>query len=61
MPQAVEEFHSLLAVLADRMVVREVLDELADAGPKLVGEVRRGGPDEGVDVVARRLGHRAQA
>jgi hypothetical protein len=39
------------------MVGREILDELADAGSELVGEVRRRRPDEGVDVVTGRLGH----
>ena len=38
---------------------REGRDQLADAGAQLVREVRRRRADEGVDVVARRLGHRA--
>ena len=39
------------------MVGGQILDELADARAELVREVRRRGADEGVDVVARRLGH----
>ena len=61
MPEPVEELHLLLAVAADRMVGREILDELADARPELVREVGRRRPDEGVDVVARRLCHAAEA
>ena len=40
------------------MVGRQVLDQLADARAELEGEVGRRRPDEGVDVVDRRLGHR---
>jgi hypothetical protein len=57
MPEPVEQLHLLLAVPAHGMIRREVPDQLADTGPKLVGEVRRGGPDESVDVVGCRLGH----
>lgn len=42
------------------MVGGEVLDELFDASPKLVGEVRRRRSDERVDVVAGDLGHAAR-
>ena len=55
--ESVEELHLLLAVAPDRMVGRQLGDQLAYARPELVREVRRGRPDEGVDVVARRLGH----
>ncbi len=61
MPEGVEQLHLLLAVAADRMVGRQVLDQLADARAQLVGEVRRRGPDEGVDVADRRLCHAAEA
>ena len=57
MPEGVEQLHLLLAVAADRMVGRQILDQLADAGAQLVGEVGCRGPDEGVDVADRRLGH----
>jgi hypothetical protein len=60
-PEPVEERHLLLAVAADRVVGRQVRDQLADAGAELVREVRRRGPDERVDVFDRRLGHRAEA
>ena len=40
------------------MVVRQVEDELLDARPQLVREVRRRRPDEGVDVGVGGLGHR---
>ena len=59
-PEAVEELHLLLAVLAHGVIVGEVLDELPHAGAELVREVRRRRPDEGVDVVARRLDHSRQ-
>ena len=58
-PEAVEQLHLLLAVLAHGVVGREVGDQLGDARAELVREVRRRGADEGVDVVGRRLGHRA--
>lgn len=61
MSEPVEEFHLLLAVAAKRVVVRQVSNQLGDARPKLVREVRSRGPDEGVDVVTRRLGHGTQA
>ena len=57
MAQTVEKLHLLFAVLAQRMVVREILDQLADTRTKLVGEVRRRRSDEGIDVVSRRLDH----
>jgi len=60
MPETVEKLHLLLAVLAQRMVVREILDQLTDTRAELVGEVRRRRSDEGVDVVARRLRHGRQ-
>ena len=61
MPEAVEQLHLLLAVLAHRVVVGEVGHELTHPGSELIREVRRRGADEGVDVVSRRLDHRAQA
>src|SRR5262249_27465456 len=60
-PEQVEELHLLLAVAAYRMVVRQVLDERANACSELVGELGRRRSDEGVDVVARRLCHAAEA
>ncbi len=42
------------------MIVGKILDQLAHAGAELVREVGRGGPDEGVDVVSRRLDHPRQ-
>ena len=61
MPETVEKLHLLLAVRAQWMVVREILDQLADTRTELVREVRRRRSDEGVDVVARRLCHGRQA
>src|SRR6186713_2590988 len=55
-PEPVEELHLLLAVRAQRMVVRKILDQLTHAGAELVREVWSRGADEGIDVVARRLG-----
>ena len=56
-PEPVEQLHLLLAVAAHGMVVREVLDQLANARAQLVREVRGRRADESVDVVAGRLGH----
>ena len=43
------------------MIFGELRDRLAHARPDLVREVGRRGPDEGVDVVDRRLVHRARS
>ena len=61
MPEPLEQLDLLLAVAADRVVCRQVLDQLPDAGAQLEGEVRRRRADEGVDVANRRLGHRPEA
>ena len=42
------------------MIPGEVGDQLADPGAQLVREVRRRRPDQRVDVLASRLGHRGQ-
>jgi hypothetical protein len=61
-PETVEALHLLLRVPTNRIARGEVRDELLDARPDLVGEVRCRRPDEGVDVVACRLaGQRAAA
>ena len=44
--------------LPHRVVLRQVGDQLAHAGPELEREVGGGGPDEGLDVVEGRLCHR---
>ena len=59
--EPVEELGLLLGVAANLVVLRQVLDELEDARAQLVGEVRRRGPDDRVDVVLGRLGHRLKA
>ena len=56
--EPVEELGLLLGVAADLVVLGKVFDELEDAGAELVGEVRGRGPDDRVDVVPGRLGHR---
>src|SRR5438105_12088204 len=61
MAQPVEELHLLLAVAAYRVLGGQVLDQLANSSTQLVGEVRRRRADERVDVLERRLCHRAQA
>jgi hypothetical protein len=61
MAESVEELHLLLAVPVHRVLGGEVSDELCDASSQLVREVRRRGPDEGVDVVDRRFSHRSRA
>jgi drug/metabolite transporter (DMT)-like permease len=59
--EPVEQVDLLVRVTADAVVLRQPRDELADARPELVREVRRRGADEGVDVVARRVAlHRAE-
>jgi drug/metabolite transporter (DMT)-like permease len=55
MAEAVEPFHLRFAVTAHLVPLVEPGDELPDARPDLVREVRRRRPDEGVDVVAGRL------
>jgi drug/metabolite transporter (DMT)-like permease len=57
MSEPVEELDLGLAVPANGMVVRQALDQLADAGAELVGKVRSRRADEGVDVRDGRLGH----
>ena len=57
MPEGIQQLHLLLAVAPGRMVGRKILDQLADPGAQLVGEMGRRGPDEGVDVTDRRLSH----
>jgi hypothetical protein len=61
MTEPVEQLQLLLAVPANGMIGRQVSDQLADAGSELIGEVGGRRPDEGVDVVDRRLGHVAKA
>jgi hypothetical protein len=61
MPEGVEQLHLLFAVAAGRMVGRQVLDQLPDAGAQLVGEMGRRRSDEGVDVADRRLCHAARS
>ena len=61
MPEPVEQLHLLLPVPANRMVGGQLSDQLAHSGAQLVGEMRRGRTDEGVDVVRRRLGHGPKA
>jgi drug/metabolite transporter (DMT)-like permease len=60
-PEPVEAGNLLLAVAANGMVLGEVVDQLLHPRPELVGKVRRSRPDEGVDVVLRRLGHGVEA
>ena len=55
MAEPVEQLQLLLGVPAHLVLGREAGDELADARAELVGEVRRGGADERIDVVAGRL------
>jgi len=59
-PEPVEKLHLLVRVSPHVVPFRQVGDELAEAGAKLVGEVRRRRPDERVDVVAGWLAHRAR-
>ena len=56
-----EQLDLLLAVPAYGVVGRQLADQLAHARAQLVGEMRRGWTDEGVDVVRRRLGHASKA
>jgi hypothetical protein len=58
--QAVEALDLGLGVESNGVIVDESLDELAHASSDLVREVRRRRADEGVDVVAGWLGHRAE-
>jgi hypothetical protein len=53
--EAVEHRDLLLCIPPDRVILREVFDQLSDARADLVGEVRRRRPDEGFDVGNRRL------
>ena len=57
MSEPIEPRDLFLRVLPHVVVVRKVRNELAHARTELVREVRRRRPDEGVDVVARGLGH----
>lgn len=60
MAEPVEQLDLLFAVAPHGVILREVLDQLADARTELVREVRRRGAEKGVDLVARRLGHAAK-
>jgi len=51
--QPVEQVDLLLAVAACGVVLRKPFDQLADASPQLVGEMRRRGTDELVDLLER--------
>ena len=51
MAEVVEQADLLLAVAPHRVVLGQPVDQLAHARAKLEREVRRRGPDEGVDVV----------
>jgi hypothetical protein len=59
--QPLEESHLLFAMAANRMVVGKACDKRAYAGTQLKGELWCRRPYEGVDVVARGLGHAGQA
>jgi hypothetical protein len=59
--EPLEQRNLLVAEAAGRVIRRQVADERPDAGADLEGEVRRGGADERLDVLDRRLvilGHR---
>ena len=56
--EVVEQADLLLAEAPDRVVRRQVVDQLPHACPDLVREVWGGGADEGLDVVEGRLCHR---
>ena len=60
MAELVEQAHLLLAVDADLVPFGQVLDQLLDARPQLVGELRRGRGDERVDVVLARVRHQSE-
>ena len=57
-PEPLEQLDLLLAVAPDRVVLGQAGDRLAHAGADLEGEMGRRGPDECVDVLDGRLGHR---
>jgi hypothetical protein len=50
--EALEQLHLLLRVASDLVARRQAGHELPHAGAELEREVRCGGADEGVDVVA---------
>jgi len=58
MAKAVEQVQLRLPVAADRMVLREAVDQLAHARAQLVGEMRRRRTDELVDSLDDRVRHR---
>jgi hypothetical protein len=58
--QAIEALHLRVGVTPDGVIVWEPLHELPHARPELVREMGRCRADEGVDVVAGWLGHRAE-
>ena len=58
--EIVEQPDLLLAEAPHRVVVGQAVDQLAHARPDLEREVGRRRPDEGLDVVEGRLGHRAR-
>jgi drug/metabolite transporter (DMT)-like permease len=58
--EPVQQGHLLLAVRAHRIAVGQAGNQLVDAGPQLVSEVRRRGPDERVDVGDARLVRHAE-
>ncbi len=61
MPEAIEQLGLLLRIPANLVTLGKALDELEDARPQLVREMRGRRPDDRVDVVLRRLGHEAKA
>jgi hypothetical protein len=60
MPEAVEPLHLAFPVDPNRVLRCQAGYELANPGTDLVGEVRRRRANEGIDVVAGWLGHRAE-
>lgn len=52
-PETVEQFDLLVGIVPQRIVGGQVGNELADPRTELVGEVRSGGADEGVDLGTR--------
>ena len=59
--ELLEQRHPLLAVAAHLVFGRQVANELLDPRAQLEREVRGRRPDECLDVVDRRIGHRAEA
>ena len=58
MAEVVEQPDLLLAEAPHGIVLGQAVDQLAHARAQLEGEVRRRRPDEGLDVVDGRVGHR---